>query len=84
MKLLSLDTIWDREEQTIVNPEMPGDEIPPIVSPAPPGVVDPSNPIIPFTLCYETSIIRFDADPEDLPPIETTPVLGSSNFHRDQ
>jgi hypothetical protein len=80
-EVVTLDTIWDREELTIVNPEEPGNVIPPIVSPAPPGVTDPVNPIIPFTLCYETSVIRFNADPEDFPPVQTTPILGSSNFH---
>ena len=79
-EVVTLDTIWDREEMTIVNPDVPGNEIPPIVSPAPPGVVDPVNPIIPFTLCYETSVIRFTRGlVSETPP--RTPILGSSNFH---
>ena len=80
-EVVLLDTIWDREEKTVVTPEEPGNEIPPIVSPAPPGQIDPVDPIFPFTLCYETSVIRYNADPEGFPPIETTPILGSSNFH---
>lgn len=82
-EVVELATIWDREEQTIVNPEIPGNEIPPIVSPRPPGEIDPVNPIIPFELCYETSVISFGQDriitiPE-LP--DSTPILGSENFH---
>jgi hypothetical protein len=80
-EVVLLDTIWDREEQTIVNPDVPGNEIPPIVSPAPPTVDPDVNPVVPFTLCYETSVIRYNADPEGFEPIETTPILGSSNFH---
>jgi hypothetical protein len=77
-EVVSLDTIWDREEQTIVKPNIPGEVVPPIVSPAPPGEINPVNPIIPFELCYETSVIRF-GDPDDVG--SQTPMLGSYNFH---
>jgi len=73
-----LDTIWDREEKTIVNPVIPGEPVPPIVSPRPPGETIIPDPVIPFELCYETSVIRF-GDVETVGA--STPVLGSSNFH---
>jgi len=66
-----LDTIWDQEELTPT--EDPGDDRPPIVSPAPPDP-DP-DPSVPFELCWETSVIRFGSDPGD-----TTEILGSSLF----
>ncbi|NNE05643.1 MAG: hypothetical protein HKO64_05120 [Xanthomonadales bacterium] len=66
-----LDTIWDQEEATPT--EEPGDDRPPIVSPAPPDP-DP-DPSVPFELCWETSVIRFGSDPGD-----TTEILGSSLF----
>ena len=77
-EVVRLDTIWDREEQTIVPEDAPpGTPVPPIVSPAPPPVPGP-NPdgIIPFELCYETSVIEFG--PESTGP---TAILGSENFH---
>ena len=79
-EVVQLDTIYDREEQTIVDPEAPpGSEIPPIVSPPPPGPVIPDpDGIIPFELCYETSVIAFGT-PEEL--IDETLILGSRNFH---
>jgi len=80
-EVVVLDTIWDREEMTIVNPDVPGGIIPPIVSPKPPGVVDPVNPIIPFTLCYETSVIRFLGELVIIPDGDPTPILGSKNSH---
>jgi hypothetical protein len=49
--------LWDREE----SPTLPGGEIvPPIVSPAPPGVAPPGE--APFELCYEVNLIRFGED----------------------
>jgi len=80
-EIVLLDTLWDREEQSFVAPIDPGDPVPPIVSPAPPGIIDPVNPIIPFELCYETSVIRFGAV-GPTPKIETgTEILGSVNYH---
>lgn len=77
-EVVSLDRIWDREEQT--PGKVPGTPIPPIVSPAPP---DPEIPgVVPFSLCFETSVIRFDGGmtlPKPTPL--TTEILGSSNFH---
>jgi len=80
-EVVTLDTIWNREEKTIVNPVIPGEEVPPIVSPAPPGTIDPENPIIPFTLCYETSVIRFIGELDVIPDGAPTPILGSKNSH---
>ena len=80
-EVVVLDTIWDREEMTIVNPDVPGGIIPPIVSPAPPDPIDPVNPIFPFTLCYETSVIRFLGELVIIPDGDPTPILGSSNSH---
>jgi len=77
-EVVVLDTIWDREENTIVNPVIPGEPVPPIVSPRPPGETIIPDPVIPFELCYETSVIRF-GDVETVGA--STPVLGSSNFH---
>lgn len=80
-----LATIWDREEQFPGDPDIIGNPVPPIVSPAPP-IIDPDvDPIIPFKLCYETSIIAF-GDPlralqEGGPGGPVTDLLGSSNFH---
>lgn len=71
-EIVSLDKIWDREEQTFG--KVPGEPIPPIVSPAPPG--ETSTPIIPFELCYETSVIAFGPADGD-----STSILGSTNFH---
>ena len=77
-EVVLLDTIWDREERTFIDPIITGEPVPPIVSPAPP-IVDPDvDPIIPFSLCYETSVIRF-GDPDDVG--DQTPMLGSYNFH---
>jgi hypothetical protein len=81
-EVVALNTIWDREEQTIIDPELPpGTVIPPIVSPAPPipDLPDPDG-IIPFELCYETSVIAF-GDPRIFDDRETTPILNSRNFH---
>lgn len=77
-EVVSLDRIWDREEQT---PGLvPGVPIPPIVSPAPP---DPEVPgVVPFSLCFETSVIRFDgSDTVPAPLVSATEILGSTNFH---
>jgi hypothetical protein len=71
---VSLNTIWDQEERTPT--EEPGDDRPPIVSPAPPDP-DP-DPSVPFELCYETNVVRFGPDGDDLP--SATEVLGSVNF----
>ena len=77
-EVVLLDTLWDREERTFQDPIETGEPVPPIVSPAPPGVVDPADPIIPFELCYETSVISFgDADLIG----SASPMLGSTNFH---
>ena len=78
-EVVLLDTLWDREEQSFVAAINPGDPIPPIVSPAPPGIIDPVNPIIPFELCYETSVIRFGSPILD--DDASTEILGSKNFH---
>lgn len=77
-EVVILDGIWNREEQSPVEEVIPGQPIPPIVSPAPPPVDPDVNPIIPFELCYEVSVIRFgSADDAGA----TTEVLGSSNYH---
>ena len=84
-EVVTLDGIWDREERTPT--EDPGDPRPPIVSPAPPVI--PGNPIVPFELCYETSVIRFGAaeDTEGPTPTPTedgefvTEIFGSVNWH---
>jgi len=77
-EIVNLDTIWDREEQTIVPEYDPGEEIPPIVSPRPPEDIVNPDPVIPFELCYETSVIRF-GDVDEVSG--ASPMLGSINFH---
>ncbi|MEJ8569023.1 hypothetical protein [Elongatibacter sediminis] len=51
--------IWDREENA--GPDTPGNDRPPIVSPAPPGGSTP--PEAPFELCYEVNVLRFGDGP---------------------
>jgi len=83
-EVVLLDTIWDREERTFIDPIVTGEPVPPIVSPAPPGVIIDPDPIIPFTLCYETSIIAFGDPLRALTETVDGPVttlLGSSNYH---
>ena len=57
---------WNREE----SPQGVGPDIPPIVSPPPPG----GSPGGSFTLCYETNVLRFGQD--DV-PAEGSEILGS-------
>ena len=79
-EIVELNTIYDRNEQTIV-PTIPGGEpIPPIVSPAPPDIEIPPNPIVPFELCYEVSVIQFGAYASTGIDVRSE-ILGSSNFH---
>jgi hypothetical protein len=73
---VSLDTIYDRNEQTLVTEDPSGNPIPPIVSPLPPEVVIPPEPYVPFELCYEVSVIEFG--PGDG---VASAVLGSTNLH---
>jgi hypothetical protein len=75
-EVVGLDSIWDREERTIVEADIPGQEVPPIVSPAPPDLIVNPDAIIPFELCYEVSVIAFGDGTGS-----STSVLGSSNFH---
>ena len=77
-EVVLLDTLWDREERTFLDPIITGEPVPPIVSPAPPGVIIDPDPIIPFNLCYETSVISFG---DGAVPGNASPLLGSSNFH---
>ena len=55
---------WNREESPSVG--APPGNIPPIVSPPPPGPIDPDGPP-PFQLCYETNVLRFGDDDVVLP-----------------
>jgi len=71
-EVVTLDRIWDREEQTPGT--VPGEPVPPIVSPAPPNPEIPGVPA--FKLCYETSVIEFGPGGGD-----ATGILGSTNFH---
>jgi len=77
-EVVLLDTIWDREERTVIDPVDPGAPIPPIVSPRPPGEIIEPDGIVPFELCYETSVISFGAPDETS---DQSPMLGSYNFH---
>jgi hypothetical protein len=80
-EVVTLNTIWDREEQTIIQPDDPdGTPVPPIVSPAPPPVAGPTpDGIIPFELCFETNVITFGAAPDEASIDTPTGILGSSN-----
>ncbi|MCW8925428.1 MAG: hypothetical protein OQJ84_04150 [Xanthomonadales bacterium] len=71
-----LDTIYDRNEQTIPTFDPSGNPIPPIVSPLPPEATVTPDPYVPFELCYEVSVIEFGPGEGD-----ATGVLGSVNFH---
>ena len=71
-EVVMLDSVWDREEATVVTPE--GDVRLPTVSPS--LSVQP-DPIVPFELCYETTVIRFGSASDEL---EQSEVLGSYNF----
>lgn len=59
--------VWNREESPVGAPG----NIPPIVSPPPPG----GSPGGSFTLCYETNVLRFGSD--DV-PAEGSEIFGSS------
>jgi len=74
-EVVGLDTIWDRNEQTIITVDPTGNEIPPIVSPAPPVITDKPDPIVPFELCYEVSVIAFGA-------AGSSSILGSNYVHQ--
>lgn len=76
-EVVVLDGIWNREEATPLDPDLP--DLPPIVSPAPP--TPPGEAIIPFELCFETSVIAFGGPFEDGASFDETPIFGSSNFH---
>jgi hypothetical protein len=76
-EVVLLDTIWDREEASPEDPVIEGEPVPPIVSPAPPNEVITPDPIIPFELCYEVSVIEFGAPTG----MGYTSILGSTNFH---
>ena len=83
-EVVLLDTIWDREERTIIDEIPDGEPIPPIVSPRPPGEIIDPDPIIPFQLCFETSVIAFGDPDRALNPStdgSRTSLLGSRNFH---
>jgi len=62
---------WNREESPFIGPISP--DTPPIVSPPPPGGTPPSGPP-PFQLCYETNVLRFDAESD---PVFVTPLLAT-------
>ena len=76
-EVVSLDKIWDREEQEEQFTTTPGTPRPPIVSPAPPQLPGVTPGVEFFDLCYETSVIAFGDDTGAV-----TSILGSSNFHR--
>jgi hypothetical protein len=83
-EVVTLNGIWDREERSPGT--VPGEPVGPIVSPAPPPI--PNNPIIPFELCYETSVIRFGAAEDTEGPVVNpqtglfeTEIFGSTNWH---
>jgi hypothetical protein len=55
-------TTWDREELTATAPEVPGDVLPPVVSPSPPiefTCEDFGNCPTFFDLCNEVNVLRF-------------------------
>jgi hypothetical protein len=67
-----LDRVWDREEQDAQGPG--GGPIPPVVSPSDPNDLPTATP---FSLCYETNVIRFGAQPDGL---AATEILGATNW----
>lgn len=81
-EVVGLNSIWDREEQTLPEDIIIGDPSGPIVSPPPPLIPNPDDLIIPFDLCYEVSVIRFGGPMASIPEVDpTTEILGSSLFH---
>lgn len=55
---------WDRSERTF-EPDTPGGQRPPVVSPSLPGGCDPTVQICdftPFELCYQTNVLRFGVE----------------------
>ncbi len=64
---LAFLSVWNREESPVGAPG----NIPPIVSPPPPG----GSPGGSFTLCYETNVLRFGAGPV---PADGSEILKSS------
>jgi hypothetical protein len=60
-EVVNLQT-WDREEDTFVSPTVPGDTLPPVVSPAPPQDFTCEDfgtcPTF-FDLCNEVNVLRF-------------------------
>jgi hypothetical protein len=73
-EVVSLNSVWDREEATVNTPNAP--PVGPVVSPSVPP--SPGAPAIPFELCFETNVIRFGVD--DLAVDEPTEILGSYNY----
>ena len=80
-----LDTIYDRNEQTLVTVDPSGNPIPPIVSPLPPSAIVTPDPYVPFELCYEVSVIEFgpgvQACADDVCVDSPSSILGSGNKH---
>jgi len=87
---VELATMWDREERTeLFDCDDLGtcpDELPPVVSPRPPGVIIDPEGRVPFELCYETNVIRFGLASDcaddvciDIRP-DITEILGSDQY----
>jgi hypothetical protein len=76
-EVVTIDSIWDREEDDPAAAPA-GPDRPPVVSPRPPGV-DPDG-LPSFALCYETQIIAFGPIDEDDVGIDSaSAILGSGN-----
>jgi hypothetical protein len=74
-EVVTIDSIWDREEGDPA--EAPaGPDVPPVVSPRPPGI-DPDG-LPSFELCFETQVIVFGEIDEAGIDAESS-ILGSSN-----
>jgi len=66
--------VYDRDERTYVDLSRPGTQ-PPVVSPSVPGACDPATEVckdVPFELCYEVNVLRFNDS-----NIFSTPNLGT-------
>jgi len=76
-EVVTIDSIWDREEQDPAAAP-PGPGRPPVVSPRPPAERPDGLPS--FSLCYETQVIVFGAIDEVSPGGESgSDILGSAN-----
>ncbi len=75
-EVVTINNIWDREEGDPAAAPA-GPDVPPVVSPRPPGI-DPDG-LPSFELCFETQVIEFAAIDDEASIDTVSAILGSSN-----